>query len=82
MTLESLNPELKNGVLLFDCPNPAHTHRIRIPVREDQAFKSNGAWWRLDGEFPSVTARNPGVGNHSFDVPGCFHLTLTKGILS
>lgn len=82
MKLADLNPVIKDGILMFDCPNPEHEHKIRIPIREDKAFKSNGAWWRLEGELPNVSAFNPSPGaQRSFDCEGCFHLTLDKGEL-
>jgi hypothetical protein len=87
LKLASLNPEIKDGVLLFDCPNAGHQHRIRIPIREDKAFPSNGAWWVLEGELPNVTARNPHrnedgtPGPASFNCHDCFHLSLVKGEL-
>ena len=81
MTLASLNPVIKEGVLIFDCPNLEHRHRIRIPIREDKAFPSNGAWWKLEGELPRVTAQSSHGGPRSFDCPDCFHLTLTDGEL-
>ena len=78
--LATLNPVIKDGVLMFDCL--CGKHRIRIPIQEDKKFKSNGAWWKLDGNLPNVTAYNPTNGPRSFDASPCFHLTLTNGVLS
>ena len=75
MLLADMHPEIKAGVLLFDCP--CGKHRMRVPISAERAL--NGVWWKMSGELPNVTLRSPTGPQHSIDASPCFHMTLTDG---
>lgn len=70
--LADLNPKLTgtldDGILVFDCPLPGHTHRHNVALGPGE--------WTATGGFPDTLTLWPSI---DASAVGCWHGWITDG---